>query len=285
MLVPLDVRTAVERVLGDAIADADRLGGGCISPAARLRMESGASHFLKWSDGEPAGLFEAEAAGLAALRETGTVRVPAVRAQEPTWLLLEWLEPGRPPARAWSDLGRSLAALHGVRAHRFGADDDNFIGSLPQANAWRDGWPSFWRDRRLVPMIDRTSAAFAPADSRRLASFAEDLEGLLVAGEDEGASRLHGDLWSGNVHPCANGFAVIDPSCYHGHREVDLAMAALFGGFDRAFFDAYEEAWPLAPGWQQRRAAYQLYYLLVHVALFGTSYVAGSLAALREAGG
>lgn len=285
MLVPLDVREAVEANLGEAIADAERLGGGCISPAAHIRSSAGASYFLKWGAGDPAGLFAAEAAGLAALRATDTVRVPEVIAHAETWLLLEWLVPGTPRAGAWADLGRTLAALHAVREAAFGADADNFIGSLPQSNARRSSWAGFWGECRLLPMLERTHFAFARADIARLERFATDLEDLLAAGDADGASRLHGDLWSGNVHASDGGLAVIDPSCYHGHREVDLAMAALFGGFDRDFFAAYADVWPLSPGWRERRAAYQLYYLLVHVALFGDGYVRGTLDALAAAGG
>ena len=126
-------------------------------------------------------------------------------------------------------------------------------------------------------------------DGRDRGRFDRLLDGLgerIGVADGEGPSPLHGDLWGGNVHVAAEGPpAVIDPSAYHGHREVDLAMAELFGGFDPGFRDAYEEAWPLEPGYVPvRRAVYQLYYLLVHVNLFGAGYVGGCRRALQEAG-
>ncbi|HSL69181.1 MAG TPA: fructosamine kinase family protein, partial [Longimicrobiales bacterium] len=127
---------------------------------------------------------------------------------------------------------------------------------------------------------------FNATDARRIERLLRDLPDLLHRGDAEGASLLHGDLWSGNAHALADGsIAAIDPSAYYGHREVDLAMAQLFGGFPPAFHDAYEDEWPLAAaGLNSRRATYQLYYLLVHVNLFGGSYVSSCRTALAEAG-
>ncbi|HEX8673749.1 MAG TPA: fructosamine kinase family protein, partial [Longimicrobium sp.] len=111
----------------------------------------------------------------------------------------------------------------------------------------------------------------------------EALPRLLAAGEEDGPTLLHGDLWSGNVVATSRGPSLVDPATYRGHREVDLAMTELFGGFGAEFYTAYEEAWPLRPGYQEeRRAVYQLFYLLVHVNLFGGGYVARTAEALRR---
>ncbi len=296
--VPAGVERAVATAWGarlgrdPRIAAAAPLGGGCISPAVRLESGAGDVAFLKWGVGDtPAGLFTAEARGLAALRAAGAVRVPEVFGvgDEGTgWLLLEWLDPAYADVATWAALGRSLAALHGVRAPRYGAEADNFIGSLPQANGSLEEWAAFWRERRLVPQLRRAyeAGAFGPGDRRRFDRLLDSLPERLADAQGDGASLLHGDLWSGNVHVTAGGTAaLIDPSCYHGHREVDLAMSELFGGFDAAFYRAYAEAWPLLPGYEpERRAIYQLYYLLVHVNLFGGGYVRSTLAALGQAG-
>jgi protein-ribulosamine 3-kinase len=287
---PAAVRAGVEAATGSAILRVTAVAGGCISPAARIETSDGGRWFLKWGNarGLPAGLFAEEARSLRALRATGAVRVPAVIAAGPAWLLLEWLEPGGATRATWAGLGRELAALHRVRATRFGWDADNFIGTLPQANPSRADWPAFWREARLVPQLEQAAAAghVDRAARTRFDRFLDRLDDLLAAGSADGPSLLHGDLWSGNVHIARDGAALVDPSSYHGHREVDLAMAELFGGFDPAFHAAYAEAWPLQPGYRpERRAAYQLYYLLVHVNLFGGGYVAGTLAALRAAGG
>jgi fructosamine-3-kinase len=287
------VRAAVERALAAStgractIKQVTRVGGGCISPSARVATDSGVTFFLKWSeDGAPLSLFAAEARGLAALAAARAVRVPAVVAFDQDWLLLEWLEPGPAVDSTWPRLGRELAAMHHVRAGAFGDSADNFIGSLPQSNKRHDSWPAFWRAQRIVPQLERARLAFAHEDVTRLERFLEGMNDLLVPGDDDGPSLLHGDLWNGNVHISDTGrAALVDPSVYYGHREVDLAMAALFGGFDRAFFEAYSAEWPLHAGWRERRAAYQLYYLLVHVNLFGAGYVGSTLSALRTAGG
>jgi fructosamine-3-kinase len=176
-----------------------------------------------------------------------------------------------------------------VRADAFGWAADNFIGSLPQANSACVRWPQFWAEQRLFPQWERArrSGHFDAADGRAFRRLLARLDDLLAPGDADGPSLLHGDLWGGNVHVISGGeAALIDPSTYHGHREVDLAMAELFGGFGASFLPAYREAWPLAPGYDEaRRALYQLYYVLVHVNLFGAGYVAGTRRVLRMFGG
>jgi fructosamine-3-kinase len=283
------VRAYLEREGGRAaeIRSARPVGGGCISPCARVDF-GGEACFLKWGGpGTPADFFLEEARSLGALRASEAVRVPAVRGAAAGWLLLEWLEPGSPAHDAWADLGRSLAALHRPAAEPFGWPASNYIGTLPQANDACDRWGAFWRERRLAPQLERAFAAgyFAGPERRRFERLLVRLDALLADGDAEGASLLHGDLWSGNIHFTTGGTAaLIDPSSYRGHREVDLAMAELFGGFETPFFAAYEESFPLRPGYfELRRPIYQLYYQLVHVNLFGRGYIAGTLGSLEAA--
>jgi fructosamine-3-kinase len=298
--LPDAVRSAVEAALEErvgravAIGTASPVGGGCISPTARVETDAGDLFFLKWGGpGLPDGLLAAEAAGLRALADADAVRVPGVVAGggegQDAWLILEWLEPGRAGPSSWETLGRNLAALHQRRAHRFGAEDDNFIGALPQANAPADDWPEFWRTRRLEPQVRAASdrGLLGRADRARFDALYRLLDDALAPAADDGPSLLHGDLWNGNVHVLRGGEpALIDPAIYHGHREVDLAMAELFGGFAPDFLPAYDEAWPLLPGrTPRRRAIYQLYYLLVHVNLFGASYLADTRKALAVSQG
>ncbi len=272
------------------IASGAPVGGGCVSPTARVESESGDVAFLKWADGA-SRMFAAEAEALEALAAAGAVRVPEVlgsAAEAPAWLLLEWMEPGDGGAAAWRRLGAGLAALHRATAEAWGWPADNFIGSLPQENGWMARWPAFWRERRLLPQLRRAYASghFSGADRRAFAALLDRLDGLLgEAAAADGPSLLHGDLWGGNVHMTTDAPALVDPSIYYGHREVDLAMSELFGGFRAEFHAAYREAWPLRPGYvEARRAVYQLYYLLVHVNLFGGSYVAGARAAVARVG-
>jgi fructosamine-3-kinase len=296
-MIPPAVQAAVEHELSVlegrpvSMARSFLTGGGCISPGACFEITDGCRYFLKWADrgNVPTALFPEEARSLQRLHETGAVRVPRVVARAETWLLLEWLEPGQETAQTWQVLGRQLAALHQHKGDSFGWDADNFIGTLPQPNGSSARWPPFWSERRLLPQFERAVRKnhMDVSDRRCFDRLLTRLDDLLSVGDHEGPSLLHGDLWGGNAHIMENGEpALIDPSSYYGHREVDLAMAALFGGFPQHFFKAYEEAWPLAPGYEQtRRELYQLYYLLVHVNLFGHSYVAGTSRILRRFGG
>lgn len=259
------------------------VSGGCISPSFRVRLANGADLFVKTLPaGGPRGMLEAEALSLQRLAGAGQVRVPAVLAAHADWLALEWLEPATATEPAWRQLGADLARLHRQQAGRYGWEADNFIGSLPQANAATDSWAEFWVEHRLRPQLRQAEGRLERSTRDGFESLFRLAPELLGEAEAEGPSLLHGDLWSGNVHLSAAGPAVIDPSCYYGHREVDLAMAALFGGFPASFRDGYGEEWPLLDGWERRRSIYQLYYLLVHVNLFGGGYAAQTAAALRS---
>ncbi|MGH7507697.1 MAG: fructosamine kinase family protein, partial [Longimicrobiales bacterium] len=249
-----EVEEALAR-LGNAgpIRSARPLGGGCISPCVRIEEATGTPFFVKWAQpgSTAADFFAQEARSLDALRAAGSIRVPRVHGVGDAWLLLEWLEPGHATVEGWTTFGSALAEQHRHIEGRFGWAADNYIGSLPQANQPAPIWGAFWRDRRLLPQLTRATAsgALSPVERARFDRLLDRLDDLLQPGDAEGASLLHGDLWSGNVHFLANGeAAVIDPSTYRGHREVDLAMAALFGGFPRAFFDAYAWTWPLCDG-------------------------------------
>lgn len=300
MTLPPALRAAVEAHAGPVSAAAP-VSGGSINDAYRLATASGPA-FLKTNRRAPAGFFAAEARGLDALRRAAAadLRIPHVLALSdphlpsevgdardadgPAWLLLEWLEPG-PRGSAFDErLGRAVAALHRADAgDAWGGDVDNVIGALPQENGRAETWAAFWRDRRLLPQLRMAEA------SGRLPGRISEWDALFARLPDVFApvaadrpSRLHGDLWSGNVLSAGGSPALVDPATYAGHREADLAMAELFGGFGARFHAAYAEAAPLAPGYAEvRRPVLQLYYLLVHVNLFGGGYVAQTAATLR----
>lgn len=275
-------------VLGAELVEATPLSGGSINAAWAVRLADGRRVFVKQNPRAPADMFAAEARGLAFLQaglSDGQLRVPEIIAVDPRFLVLELLELGEPCADFDERLGRGLAALHrsGAELGEFGLDHDNYIGSLPQVNACMASWPSFYRARRLEPMLLRAGALIDAELWARFDVLFERLDAL--CGPPELPARLHGDLWSGNLHRDADGVPVlIDPAVYAGHREVDLAMMRLFGGFSARVFAAYEEAWPLADGWQRRVDLYQLYPLLVHVVLFGAGYLRQLDAALRRLG-
>lgn len=203
-----------------------------------------------------------EAAGLAALAGAG-VPVPAVITADRHRLVMEAVE----GPEAWEDLGRALAGCHGVTAPAFGYQTDNFLGPLPQANPWTPSWADFYVEHRLRPYL----AALPDEPAGRLRRAID--EGKVAALLDHGQppALVHGDLWSGNV---VAGRWLIDPAVHYADRELDPAFAAVFGGIPTRMWAAYEEVWPLDDGWRERRPALQLYHLLVHVRLFGGSYVA-----------
>ncbi|MFL5385908.1 MAG: fructosamine kinase family protein [Longimicrobiaceae bacterium] len=292
MTLPAAVRAEVEGALGPIL----RIGpvaGGCVSETFRIETGDGPV-FLKHHPQAPLGLFTAEADGLRALREAvgGALRIPAVLALDPAsdgarWIALEWLEPGARGPGFGERLGRGLAALHRGGVRGWGWERPNFIGPLPQANEPAPAWAELWRDRRLAPQLAMARAAGRDAGpAGEWDRLFDRLPELLAPAEEDGPSLLHGDLWSGNVLSASGEPALVDPAVYRGHREADLAMAELFGGFDAHFHAAYREAWPLLPGYAEvRRPIYQLYYLLVHVNLFGGGYGAQTAAVLRAVAG
>lgn len=307
--LPPALRREIEECLRDTAGEDQRLervapvGGGSISTAVRLETDRGLSAFLKWggAGAVPPGLFAEEARSLAVLSAAGALRVPLVygtsdpisddRApnhEGARWILLEWLEPSRATSDAWRELGSGLADLHAVTEDEHGWPVDNFIGSLRQTNGRHRNWSEFWREKRLEPQIRlaREEGLLDREDGRRFDSLFARLGECLQPAEEDGPSLLHGDLWSGNVHMMDGAVpALVDPASYYGHREADIAMTELFGGFARDFYESYEGCWPLAPGYRPvRRAIYQLYYLLVHVNLFGAGYVGRTRQALAAAG-
>jgi fructosamine-3-kinase len=256
--------------------------GGDINDAYRLTFVDGGHAFLKRHEQAPEAMFSAEAEGLAALARAGALSVPRVLAVHDgaplAFLLLEWLEEQPRSLRYDEGLGRGLAALHRSATtageRHFGFHRDNYIGRLPQSNRRHSTFASFYREERLSPLVDaalraRRFDAGVAADFERLYA---RLDALL--GPEASPSLVHGDLWSGNVMVGPDGMPwLIDPAVYLGHRELDLAMMRLFGGFSEAVFASYHEAYPLEPGVRSREGLFQLYPLLVHAVLFGGSYV------------
>lgn len=267
-----------ERELGDALGSAvagrDAIPSGDICAAYRVRLADGRAVFAKHRAGPPADSFVAEAAGLAWLAG-GALRVPGVLGAGDSWLALEWLELGAPDPEV---LGRGLAELHRRGAPGFGLARDNFLALLPQDNTAEPDWPAFYIARRLRPLVERGVRA------RRIPDVRAQLDGLRDRlGPAEPPARLHGDLWWGNVAGCGRAAVVFDPAVYGGHREIDLAMLALFGPLPDRLIAAYEEVWPLADGWRARLPLHQLYPLAAHAVMFGGDWGARFAAAMKAA--
>lgn len=301
--LPPEVREGIEAALGERTGTAATVrtvrpaGGGCIHHAAAVETGAG-PFFLKWNRGHPGSAFSSEARGLEALRRAldggELLRVPevmAVRDASPGtagWLLLEYLPPGPPGPGYHARLGKGLAALHSAQAgERFGWEEENRIGSLPQPNPWTDRWPDFWRDARLGIQLESAfrEGRLTPADRGWSDRLLASVEPALAPVATAPPALVHGDLWSGNVHPGPGGIPVlVDPAVALGHGEVDLAMMELFGGFREETFRSYQERRPSPPGYGEvRRPLYQLYYLLVHLRLFGEGYLKGTRSAAQAA--
>jgi fructosamine-3-kinase len=232
--------------------------------------------FVKRIAGVPADFYQREAEGLAWLAASGAVRTPRVIDVSSSGLILERINPG-PRVRDFDErFGRQLAALHKSGAEAFGFPTHNYVGTLLQSNTPHATWAELYQRERLAPLIERAAHHF-DSKARSLLDAVVDKVPCLV-GPEEPPARLHGDLWNGNLLVTAEGEpCLIDPAVYGGHREIDLAMMRLFGGFGRRVFEAYDEAYPLAADYASRVPLYQLYPLLVHVNLFGSGYVAQTL--------
>ena len=277
------VRGEIERAFGPLRA-VHAVAGGCISPSFRIHLADSRKFFVKTATrGWPADAFASEARSLEALRAARALVVPAVHGVGASWLALEWLEPQRATDTQWAELGRGLARLHGNESAAYGWDSANYLGPLSQSNTSTTSWPEFWREQRLRPLFERARPQLDNSAAGEFEMLFDQLEDRLGPAAADGASLLHGDLWNGNIHMCTAGAGIIDPASYYGHREVDLAMAALFGGFPRRFHEAYEREWPLLPDAAARQPIYQLYYLLAHLVLFGGGYVRSTVATLHMA--
>lgn len=285
----MTLTTAVENALRHAMGADVRierrvaLAGGSISHTERLETTAGC-FVLKTHTAPPAGFFRAEALGLAALRASGTpLTIPQVIACEdtaPSFLVIEFLSEGRRQPDFDEQLGQGLAALHRATALQYGFAEDNYCGATRQPNAWRGAWLDFYAEARLGHLLGLASRAglLTTGEAGRVERLIERL-GDWLSEPAEGPALIHGDLWSGNLHTDPSGRpALIDPAVYYGHPEAELGMMMLFGGFSARTFDAYDEACALEPGWRERSPLYQLYHLMNHLNLFGSSYRAQVLA-------
>jgi fructosamine-3-kinase len=231
-------------------------------------------------------MFAAEADGLAELSKAAAVRVPEIIAtghdDAPVFLALEWLNFEAPGVATERQFGEQLAQMHRTTRSQYGWHRDNTIGLTAQHNAWNDDWLGFFREQRLGYQLRLAAEnGYARDLQDRGASLIKRLP-IFFDGTAPVPSLLHGDLWGGNW-ACAEGAPVIfDPAVYYGDRETDIAMTRLFGGFGQAFYEAYEDTWPLQPGHQDRAKLYQLYHVLNHLNLFGSAYLGRATGLMDE---
>lgn len=268
----------IGQVTGTSFEGSDRrsVGGGCINQGYRL-AGGDIVYFVKLNQASELGMFEAEAAGLQQMQQTGTIRVPSPICYGveggSAYIVLEWLTLGRGNERSWQRMGQKLATMHQANvADRFGWERNNTIGSTTQINTWTADWTTFWVEHRLgyqLKLAQRRGGHF-PLQNQLLAAVPH-----LLADHTPQPSLVHGDLWSGNAAVTdADEPVIFDPATYVGDREVDLAMTELFGGFPASFYQGYRQVLPIDDGYQQRKPLYNVYHILNHFNLFGGSYEA-----------
>lgn len=281
-------------LLGERVLLLHPLRGGDVAEAFRVDLAGGRTVFAKTHRRPIPGFFVTEASGLLWLAETGAVQVPAVLAvrdddsEKTPWLVLEWVAESAGVAPDETAFGRALAELHGAGASCFGREDGRRTGSRGLPNEPCGSWDEFYSTQRLLPLAALLrDAERLGAQADRLADGLETVASRIaeLVGPAEPPSRLHGDLWAGNRIVDRDGVSwLVDPACFGGHREFDLAMMRLFGGFGPAVFASYEEVAPLAAGWQERIPLHQLAPLAVHAVKFAGPYPETLARALRALG-
>jgi len=291
-MIPIAIVSLLEELLKShtgnkaLIEQTQAVGGGSINAAYRIRY-AGQDYFLKYNQARRfPKMLELEAQGLNLLANSKKICLPEVigkgEAGQTAFLLLEHIEAGYPDNNFWEVFGNELADLHSETNETFGLDQDNYIGSLPQSNTPATNWSEFFITQRLNPQLN-LAAKKGLVNTKILNHFEKLYAKLPALFPDELPALLHGDLWSGNfLCDVQKKPVLIDPAVYYGHREMDLAMSKLFGGFGPRFYEAYHAAYPLETGWQERVDLCNLYPILVHVNLFGGSYVGQLQSCLRR---
>lgn len=281
----MSVIARIEAALETTVDGEHTLGGGCINRASRIDTADG-PRFLKWN-ATPSAMFSTEAAGLTALKNSGTsLVIPTVLAYEdptpnkPGFLVTDYLEPGRREKNFDEALGHGLAELHRATRATFGFEMDTYCGATIQPNPDIPRWVDFYRDQRLGHQLRISKHLYSKNDVRAFESLFSRLDDLLA--DDEPPALIHGDLWSGNLHADGPRPALIDPAVYYAHREAELGMMTLFGGFSARVYAAYEDVWPLRAGWRERNPLYELYHVMNHATLFGGGYVSQAAAIARR---
>lgn len=263
------IKTQIEELLQENIESGGRGG--------RISTVGGKEYFLK--SGLPSRTYACEANGLNELAKSGTIKTAEVKAVTETFILTEYIQSYSPSRDFFITFGRELARLHKFKGNEFGFYEDNFIGANEQINS-TDGienhsWPAFYFNKRLLfqyRLIEKNG--YASTKLKSAFKKLEDKIDLILEDSDEQPCLLHGDLWNGNFLCNKESQAVlIDPAVYYGHREADLAMTKLFGGFPASFYEAYQEEYPLSEGWEYREKLYKLYHVMNHLNLFGRAYL------------
>jgi protein-ribulosamine 3-kinase len=262
------------------------VGGGSINETYKVLTTSG-NYFVKLNSASAyPQMFEKEALGIRLLKSVNEIDVPDIigydEIEDQSILLMKFIDSGSITNDFWNEFGNKLAMLHKHSSNYFGLDHDNYIGSLNQVNRKHDNWSDFFINERLGYQVKlaRDNSSIDRDTVNALERFYQEIDNIFPV---EPSAMLHGDLWSGNFMVNILGKPVIiDPAVYYGHREMDLGMSKLFGGFDSIFYQSYNRTFPLEKGWESRLQYCNLYPLMVHVNLFGASYLQSVKDILRK---
>jgi len=286
MAISSDIKSILIERLGTDKVKLSPVGGGSINETFQLQTPH-ASFFVKCNNASKfPHLFKSEAYGLKTLKEKNIISIPNVIDQFETngyqVLLLEWIQEGKRIPTFWKHFGEQLARLHHEHSAHFGLDQDNYMGSVPQKNQYTKEWESFYIQFRITPLLSMCVEKRL-LTSRHIELFNNLFKKIGTIFNHEPPSLLHGDLWSGNFL-CNQQHqpVLIDPAIYYGHRSVDLGMTTLFGGFHETFYDAYHYHFPLPPNYKEQWKVCNLYPLLIHLFLFGRSYLSSIESTLQD---
>jgi protein-ribulosamine 3-kinase len=274
------LRSALCHSLGHSVKQLELhpVGGGSINQTYEIIVDQQQRFFgkINSSSGYP-GLFEMEAEGLRLLSAQMIFRIPEIiafgRTETLQWLILEWIENRPQTNKFWKCFGEKLAALHTVTNDFFGLDNDNYMGALKQSNKKSAQWDKFFMQERLQAQV-KLATDNGYLERAQVAHFERLYAKLYDLFPKTKPSLIHGDLWSGNFICDQNNEPVlIDPALYFGHPAMDLGMTELFGGFDDAFYQSYATNFQLPYNFREQREICRLYPLLIHLNLFGRSYL------------
>ncbi|MBS4033871.1 MAG: fructosamine kinase family protein [Ignavibacterium sp.] len=282
-----NLKSKIESIINGNIVNTSSLSGGCISDSQLITTGSGKKYFVKVNYRQPDDMFIKEANGLNELKKANAIRIPEVLSAESNFILLEAIESGTRIKNFFEDFGKKFAQMHKFTSYRFGFYENNYIGSTPQINIPQHNeaniWSEFYFNKRILFQYElAVKNGYGDSTLKSLIKKLENKIQEILKGSDEPPCLLHGDLWGGNYIVADNGEAcLIDPAVYYGHREADLAMTKLFGGFSSEFYKAYNEFYPFADGYDYRENIYKLYHVMNHLNLFGTGYYNQTISLLK----
>ncbi len=287
MNIRSDIAKRVLDELGETIISDKSVGGGCIADARTIKTNKGNTYFLKSHSGAP-GMFLKEANGLSELAKANTIRIPKVILAYDDFLLMEQITSSGKVSCFFEKFGKQLAEMHKYTGEEYGFFEDNYIGASLQFNVPENKeksiWAEFYFQKRILPQFRFTEQN--GYNTKELVQGVSKLETKIhriLSDSEEKPTLLHGDLWGGNYMIDEKGLPVlIDPAVYYGHREADLAMTKMFGGFSSDFYKAYQTTYPLPDGWEYREGVYLLYHYLNHLNLFGMGYYGACIRLLNK---